>query len=134
LSANGSNVAAGDRDDPDQLLVQHDWNAEQSPISDDALSLVRVVGVGQNVGDLLHLTGQSDSTDNGRPVARVRMFRGVVVGLVEVGALRKDAKLIAFRQIELRVLAATEPFRGLDDLVQYRLQTPSRSRPPEERR
>ena len=119
-----SHVAAGDPDDPDQLLVQHDWNAEQGPISDDALSsLVRVVGVGQNVGDLLHLTGQSDSTDNGRPVTRVRMFRGVVVGLVEVGALREDAKLIAFRQIELRVLAATEPLRGLDDLVQYRLQT-----------
>ena len=60
---------------------------------------------------------------NGRPVTRVRMFRGIVVGLVEVGALREDAKLIAFRQIELRVLAATEPLRGLDDLVQYRLQT-----------
>jgi hypothetical protein len=46
----------------------------------------------------------------------------VFVGLVHVEALRRDPKLIALRQVELRVLTAAERLGDRNNLVHDRLE------------
>jgi hypothetical protein len=123
LVGESSRNVAADHDCPDQVLVQNDRNTEQSAVADDDLGSVRVVGVGEDIGDLHRLTGERHPADDRRPIARVRMFHGVLVGRTEVAALREDHKEIAFGHVELSVLAVTEPPRGLNDFIEHGLQS-----------
>jgi hypothetical protein len=69
---------------------------------------------------VLHLAAQCDPANDCRAVARVRVLLRVVIGLVQIQALREDLHLIPFRQIELRMVSAAERLRCDDDLVQHR--------------
>jgi hypothetical protein len=49
--------APADADDADERVVQEDRDTDQRPIADEPLRTERVVGVGQDVGDLHRLPG-----------------------------------------------------------------------------
>ena len=87
-----------DADDPDEFVVEEDRNAEQRSIADHPLCAERVVGVGQDIGDLHRLPGQSRPPHDGRPVTPVPMFDGVVVALGVVEDLRDDHEDVALRR------------------------------------
>ena len=114
------NVTA-DGDRSDHLVVQDDRNAEQRSIADDALRFERVVGVGQDVGDLHRITGERGPSDDGRPVTPVRMSLGVRVSPRSVAYLREDQEEITFGQEELAMLAVAEPRGGPHDLIEHGL-------------
>jgi hypothetical protein len=111
-----------DADDTDQLVIQEDRDAEQRSVADDGLRPERVIGVGEDVGDLYRLTGQRRASHDGRPVTQVRMFLRIVVALSHVGDLRSDQEDVALGEVELTVLAVAQAGRRLDDRVEHGLE------------
>jgi len=115
-------VAASDRDHADQPILQLDRHAEQRAVADDLLRAERVLRIVQHVGDLLYERRQPHAADDGCPVARVRALARVFVCRIEGRVLRDDQKRVALRQVQLRMLAATQSLSPLGDLVQDRLE------------
>src|SRR6185503_1409841 len=111
-----------DADDTDELVVEEDRNTEQRSIADHPLCPERVVGVGQDIGDLHRLPGQCRPSYDGRPVTQMRMFDGVVVALGVVEDLRDDHEDVALREIELAVLPLTQASCRRDDRVEHGLE------------
>ena len=119
--------APADADDADECVVQEDRNAEQRPIPDDPLRAERVVGVGQDVGDLHRLPGQRRPSDDGRPVTPMRMFDRVVVALGGIEDLRDDHEDVALCEVQLGVVPVAQAPGRRDDRIEHGLE-PLRAR------
>ena len=117
-----SRDAPADADDTDEFVVQEDRNAEEGSIADDPLRSERVVSVGQDIGDLHCLPSQRRPSDDGRPVAPMRMFHGIVVALREVEDLRDDHEDVALREVELGVVPMTQAPGRRDDRIEHGLE------------
>jgi hypothetical protein len=117
-------------DDADQVVLDHDRDAEQGSVG--ARPGVGVFGVELEVrhvnGPAFHGRAAGDS----RPVDRIRML-SVVLGHRLVAVVNSGAEHAVLEQPERTVVGVAEPSAGLDDLLEHRLEPGRDGRRREER-
>ena len=121
LVGEGLRFVAGEHDRSDELVLDHDRDADQRAVVLGGTA-VRVLGVGSDVGNVDGSTLDGRTAGGRRAVHGVRMFR-VVLAAAEPRVVRHDVQKSVVKEVERAVFGLAEPLAGADHLVENRLQS-----------